>query len=759
MGDLNNTLSHEDKLGENPYPEWLLQGFHKAISDCNLINFDLSGYQYTWERGKGTANWIEVRLDRALTTQSLMDLFNDAKLFNLKLSSSDHYPILMEPLHKSFVPFVRKFRFENTWLRVPMCMKIIKDSWESCNELDIQQKIINYSEILQVWEKDYTSNFKDRIKEYKAEINRLKKERDEASLSKFKEAKKKLFEVFTQRENGKNSSMALKLDMSKAYDRLEWSFLRAVLQRIAFSDTWIKLLMTCVSTVFYKFVRGGREIGPLIPSRDIRQGDPLLPYLFIICAEGLSSLLHRYEMNGSIRGCKVARGAPVVSHMLFVDDSYVYCKATKQEASNVLSLLRVFEGASSQQVNFAKSFSFFSSNTEASFRTRICGLLGIEEVGENSSYLGLPNTIGRKKTTTLGFLSDRLKKRIQGWEGKILFRANKEVLLKTIAQSLPNYAMRIFLLPLDTCKELERLMARFGWQSDSSKQKGIHWMSWSRLSRHKHVGGLGFCNLHDFNLALLGKQGWQLLTQSNSLAGKVFKARYYPQSSFLLATLGDNPSFVWRSIFESQQPLQAGIRRSIGGGSEAFILNETWWPDNEHPYVISNHPGLINKVVSSLFQFNDRAWDAKILQDLFDTRDREVILNIQLSSTATHDEWYWKKETSVVYSVRSAYRFLQELKGSWSLDNNAGFWRKQWNLKIPPKARNFLWRAISNCLPTRTQLCTKHVELVNVCPMCNAFAQSNFHVLVGCTFARSCWPRSSISVEVLLQVLEIGGPT
>ncbi|XP_060969082.1 uncharacterized protein LOC133036587 [Cannabis sativa] len=222
---------------------------------------------------------------------------------------------------------------------------------------------------------------------------------------------------------------------------------------MGFSDTWIKLLMTCVSSVSYKFVHGGRAMGPLISSRGICQGDPLSPYLFIVCEKGFSFLLHRYEMNGSIWGCKVTRRAPMVSHMLFVDDNYVYCKVIEQEASTALNLLRVFEG--------------------------------IQEAGENSTYLGLPNTMGCKKTAILGFLNDWLKKQIQGWEGKLLSRAGKEVLLKAIAQSLPNCVMSVFLLPLDIFKELECLMARQTRLTFINSSFG-NW--WANLMSHSSTG-------------------------------------------------------------------------------------------------------------------------------------------------------------------------------------------------------------------------------------------------------------------------------
>lgn len=90
--------------------------------------------------------------------------------------------------------------------------------------------------------------------------------------------------------------------------------------------------------------------------------------------------------------------------------------------------------------------------------------------------------------------------------------------------------------------------------------KGIHWASWNALCKPKRMGGMGFRNLRDFNLALLGKQAWRLLNNEESLVTKIFKARYFPKCSFLDAELGSNPSFIWRSIWASQELIKKGSR-------------------------------------------------------------------------------------------------------------------------------------------------------------------------------------------------------
>lgn len=122
--------------------------------------------------------------------------------------------------------------------------------------------------------------------------------------------------------------------------------------------------------------------------------------------------------------------------------------------------------------------------------------------------MGLPNIIGKNKSSLFGFLKEKLRNRIQGWEKKMLSKGDKEVLLKTVAQTLPNYAMGVFLLPMSLCRDLENTMCKFWWHNDSTKDRGIHWLSWSNMSKKESSGRMGFRHVHDFNVALLGKQGW-----------------------------------------------------------------------------------------------------------------------------------------------------------------------------------------------------------------------------------------------------------
>lgn len=129
---------------------------------------------------------------------------------------------------------------------------------------------------------------------------------------------------------GKDGYMALKLDMSKAYDRVEWEFLKAILLKMGFSLWWVHLVLQCVTTVAYSITYGENVMGPVFLTRGLRQGDPLSPYLSIIYTTGLSSLLRKYELQKWIHGVKITTKALMVTHRLFADDSYVFCKAERK---------------------------------------------------------------------------------------------------------------------------------------------------------------------------------------------------------------------------------------------------------------------------------------------------------------------------------------------------------------------------------------------------------------------------------------------
>lgn len=143
-----------------------------------------------------------------------------------------------------------------------------------------------------------------------------------------------------------HTSMAVKTNISKAYDRLEWPFIQAVLERLGFHQTWIKLIMTCITTVSYSFLINNVVAGSVSPQRGIRQGDPLSPYIFILCGEVLSGLCKRAQINGTMAGIRVSRNSPRINHLLFADDTMFITRTDPQSCTALLNILHNYETTS-----------------------------------------------------------------------------------------------------------------------------------------------------------------------------------------------------------------------------------------------------------------------------------------------------------------------------------------------------------------------------------------------------------------------------
>ena len=133
------------------------------------------------------------------------------------------------------------------------------------------------------------------------------------------------------RKKGKTWNITLKLDVSKAYDRVEWSFLRRIMLKLGFPKSWVDRVMSCVSSTSFFVLINGKPYGTITPTRGLWQGDPLSPYLILLCTEGFTSLLQKAELEGHIHGVSICRRALKISHLLFVDDSILFCQASKKE--------------------------------------------------------------------------------------------------------------------------------------------------------------------------------------------------------------------------------------------------------------------------------------------------------------------------------------------------------------------------------------------------------------------------------------------
>ena len=230
--------------------------------------------------------------------------------------------------------------------------------------------------------------------------------------------------------------------MMKAYDRLEWPYLKAVMLKMGISPRFIETVTRCVSSITFSVLFNGGSLQDFMPTRGTRQGDAISLYLFLLAAEGLSCLLK--AQVGGIRGLSVAESAPIVNHLLFADDSLLFFEANSESAVRVRDILRRYCDASGQRVNTEKSSIYFSKGVPDSMRDEIKNVLDVHTESLSEKYLGLPTDVGRKKEGSFRYLKDRIWKHIQGWMEKCLSAGGKEVLIKSVAQSIPTYSMSCF---------------------------------------------------------------------------------------------------------------------------------------------------------------------------------------------------------------------------------------------------------------------------------------------------------------------------
>ena len=136
--------------------------------------------------------------------------------------------------------------------------------------------------------------------------------------------------------------MAIKIDLEKAYDKLEWSFIRRMLSRINLPTSLIELIMSCVASVTTSILFNGSPLDPILPSRGIRQGDPLSPYIFILCVNYLSQMIEEKCNQKLWNLVKASRNGPAFSHLMFADDLVLFAKADLSNCSTIRDVLDDF---------------------------------------------------------------------------------------------------------------------------------------------------------------------------------------------------------------------------------------------------------------------------------------------------------------------------------------------------------------------------------------------------------------------------------
>ncbi|XP_018460851.1 uncharacterized protein LOC108831839 [Raphanus sativus] len=383
--------------------------------------------------------------------------------------------------------------------------------------------------------------------------------------------------------------MAVKTDMSKAYDRIEWKFISDVLQQLGFHAVWINWVMQCVTTVSYSYLINDAAYGNVLPLRGIRQGDPLSPYVFILCSEVLSGMCREAARKGTLQGIRVARRCPRINHLLFADDTMFFCLASQTSCEALLTILADYGKASGQMINKSKSSITFSNKTPPAVKENVKLMLGITKEG------GL----------------GKIRQRAVSWSTKRLSKAGKLTMLKSILSAIPTYAMSCFQLPVNLCKRIQSVLTRFWWD-DAEGNKKMCWVAWDQLTKPKDLGGLGLRDIQRFNQALLAKLAWRILTVPESLFARIL----------------------------------------TGNGQTTRIWRDSWISSNEvlkprGPIKESDLELTVADLLTS-----ELKWNKKRIYELLPDLAMQIQC-IKPSTTGAEDSYIWHQTTTGSYSTKS----------------------------------------------------------------------------------------------------------
>jgi hypothetical protein len=380
----------------------------------------------------------------------------------------------------------------------------------------------------------------------------------------------------------KHGSVGFKLDFHKAYDILEWNFILAVLRNLGFDQRFITLIYQCISTVSFTLLLNGSRSVKITPERGIRQGDPLSPYLFILCNKVLARMLNREVDRGTVKGVKLVVGAPSISKLLYFDDVLLFCGAKIAEVEVLMNYVDKFCSWSSQSLSKDKSGIFVSKGVHVQFTRQVKHMWGIKQLASNVKYLGVPLFLSHNKTRDFSFVKEKLESQINGWKCKSLKSlswSGRATLIKYVALATPIYNMSTFKLPKGLNDSIDSLVQKFWWNPRNDGIKFATPKAWVDLCKPLSEGGLSFQAFESFNEVMIAKLAWWVLSRRDSFCVQVLRAKYKVGCNWLLKNPSKNASFVWRGIEGARSLLAQGACRLVGSGNDIVVWRDPWIPD------------------------------------------------------------------------------------------------------------------------------------------------------------------------------------
>lgn len=446
----------------------------------------------------------------------------------------------------------------------------------------------------------------------------------------------------------------------------------------------IDLIMNCVSSTTTSVLFNEGNLDPFWPSRGIRQGDPLSPYLFILCMEVLGHLIEEKCRDKEWIPVKASRSEIAFSHLFFADDLVLFARADGSNCLAVREALDEFCTKSGQSVSESKSRVFFSPNVDRDTREALCDILGFSSTPNLGKYLGFPIRHQRSSSQDFNFVLERVKQKLAGWKANLLSLAGRIVLVQASSSTIPTYIMQCNALSGKLLDNIDRVNRNSLWGSSESVKK-MHWVGWQKVTRPKSEGGLGLHTAKGRNLSLLAKLNWRFHTEKDSLWSKVLRSKYCNRQRLNARNPAKLPcSRVWSAMQKGKDTFQKGTRWVVGRNSELSFWFDNWCSDGPLRSLVQGPLPLEEEKLKVKEVVTVSGWNwSKISIPIPDNVSTKLKATPVSLAARGQDRLTWGMSTHGGFELKSAYKLA--IGGGEGESSFTGQW--VWKTNILP--RNF----------------------------------------------------------------------
>ena len=536
----------------------------------------------------------------------------------------------------------------------------------------------------------------------------------------------------------------LKIDLAKAFDRLEWSFISEALHRLGLNTNFINLIHACISTPTLAVLVNDGPSDYFNPQRGLRQGCPLSPYLFVIAINELSIRLQDALHNNNLSGISLGIGAPPIHSLLFADDLILCGKATLEEAQAIKTILYEFCQQSGQTPNLQKSSIYFSKNVPNHTKNQIKGIFLVSNLRPNTMHLGHPMIFShRDKNKAYNFIYNKFLTKFGTLKANKLNHAGRLQYIKYMLDSIPIYYMSTVLFSKTFIANINTILRRFWWAGvqEEHDTSPIAFRSWEDICKSKEQGGLGIRDMEMVNKSLIIHSAWNVATNKNPFLTAILKAKYYPNGFLVDTVFTGNGSSTWHAIEHGLQLLKRGIIWQVGNGASIRIWRDPWIPREMSLRVISRQGRCRLRWVSELLDIDGRGWGFDKLIHIFNPADVEEIAKIKIPARASKDSLrgIWRRQVFLLSAAPTALNIKrgQGVQSTSSAPNGERkLWSRVWSGQVPPKVNVFIWKLAKDILPTRRAKFIRRMEVSDICPLCDREPETSYHAIITCPRAQ-----------------------